>query len=536
MDTNSESLEGLLARELPKGKTFNFSHISTPPYPCAPLYSPPPGRKPERTYCECHFLNISIPITVDGKIQDVLVLAFEVLVYSTKHLTTIFVSKADSTGYLSLLNLPKSQSSPLRSIVTTFLSYLIKCRQRPSIKLVVTLFARAANQYLFPGSVENPNKHVSDDRQLVKWWSRVLDPILEQYKEPQEGLQFNGEKPSEDEPSAQAYLTVPGEDTTTSFLPPHVRTNPTLRKRWKHGHPLLEISSFPAAPPRCLIPHFPDDPKARFLDQLDTELPDATPNSQVTESPSKRGTGQWRSVKSLEQFWEMMAFRQECSSGRLVGFIWIVITPPKSSLPDSEDVAETQSTVSTSFNSQTSFLSRASTPPKDNPPSTPAKRKRKPLCGPIIPRTPRIKKSASTLSESSLPEKTKYYYWPTAGRGAVLLSEKDYKKALDHLLKLDFSTVENAAASTTAWMAYVGSLIGEESAEGRNMVVVGRREVSVNTEAPKEIGEGAARANGVNTVNVLSVKKRKATEEPPAPVPAGVNVLSAGMVRKKPKV
>jgi regulator of Ty1 transposition protein 109 len=76
----------------------------------------------------------------DGK--EVLVLAIEVLIYTTKHLTTIFVSKADSTGYLSLLSLPPSQTSPIRSITTTFLEYLIRHKQKQHVRLVLTLFAR----------------------------------------------------------------------------------------------------------------------------------------------------------------------------------------------------------------------------------------------------------------------------------------------------------------------------------------------------------------------------------------------------------
>jgi len=70
-------------------------------------------------------------------------------------------------------------------------------------------------------------------------------------------------------------------------------------------------------PPRCLIPHFPDDPKSRFLDELDDEM---------SRSQAK-ASGEWKTVKSLDVFWEMMAFRQECSAGRMVGFIWVVFTP-----------------------------------------------------------------------------------------------------------------------------------------------------------------------------------------------------------------
>ncbi|KAK3073345.1 hypothetical protein LTS18_014451, partial [Coniosporium uncinatum] len=334
-------LKELLVDALPRDFAFTFYHISTPPTKCAPLFSPPQGVKSERTYCESHLLNVSITPTNGEKSEKVLVLAIEIFVYTTKRLTTLFVSKADSTGYLSLLSLPRAHASPLRSITSTFVSYLISHRQRPGVRFVVSLFARAQAQYLFPNSVENKRKHVSTDRELVRWWCRVLDPILQEHTPEQ----HNGEDaPNTDEDrqqtTSQAYLIVPGEDSTASFLPPNVRADPILRKRWKHGHPLREIAPYPTASPRCLIPHFPDDPKARFLDELDEELPTST--GQANDSPSKRGTGQWKSVKTLEQFWETMAFRQECSSGRLVGFIWIVLTPPNIMHDNDDDISSQQ--------------------------------------------------------------------------------------------------------------------------------------------------------------------------------------------------
>jgi len=50
-----------------------------------------------------------------------------------------------------------------------------------------------------------------------------------------------------------------------------------------------------------VIPVFPDDPKARFLHDLDDD--DHLP------------------LTTLDKFWAMMEHRQECSSGHLVGFI-----------------------------------------------------------------------------------------------------------------------------------------------------------------------------------------------------------------------
>ncbi len=55
--------------------------------------------------------------------------------------------------------------------------------------------------------------------------------------------------------------------------------------------------------------------ESRFWDELDEE---------AASSADMKKTGNWKSVKSLDMFWEMMAYRQECSSGRMTGFIWLV--------------------------------------------------------------------------------------------------------------------------------------------------------------------------------------------------------------------
>lgn len=56
-----------------------------------------------------------------------------------------------------------------------------------------------------------------------------------------------------------------------------------------------------------VIPIFPDDPKARFLHDLKIDG--------------------LLSTTTVLQFWELMEHRQECSSGRLVGFISMTIAP-----------------------------------------------------------------------------------------------------------------------------------------------------------------------------------------------------------------
>ena len=304
----STTLLQRLASVLPKDIIFKIYHLSTPPTRTSALYSAPPGGRPDRTYCESHFLSASIQTSVQddqSESADVLVFAIEILIYSTAFDSTFFISKADSTGYLHLLNLPKGTSSPLREISATFLRYLAEKRQRENIRSVLSLFARAQDQYLFPGSVEYSGKHVLDDRGLVRWWCRVLNPLIEQCSSNTQSSQWD---------TVKGYLIVPGLDIheTRSYIPRGTKAS------WTIGHPLRDISRHPSdVPPRCLIPHFPDDPKSRYLDELDDEIS----KSRHFES------GQWKSVKSIDQFWDMMAFRQECSAGRLVGFIWIVFTP-----------------------------------------------------------------------------------------------------------------------------------------------------------------------------------------------------------------
>ncbi|OBT84354.1 hypothetical protein VE02_07255 [Pseudogymnoascus sp. 03VT05] len=525
-----KSLEQLLSEALPKETSFKVYHLSTPPTSTSAIYSAPPGKRPNKTYCESHFLSVSINSNgkaTSGSPGEVLVYAIEVLIYSTAHSTTLFVSKADSSGYLHLLDLPKGSPSPLKEISSAFLSYLVERRRRPGIQTIVSLFARAQDQYLFARSIDNKGKHILDDRGLVKWWCRVLNLLLANEKE---GGWHN----------IHGYLTVPGLDTyeTRAFLPPkHAEM-----KTWTVGHPLREIALFPDAPPRCLIPHFPDDPKSRYLDELDDEL----------SGSQGKDNGRWKSVKDLNMFWEMMAFRQECSAGRLVGFIWVVFAPTPPS--EAEDTASSQA-----LTSQASFAS-SFTEPDDSPvksqrlsrqpnrtiealkdenrsPSRTRQRKAKKaptLSGPIVPRKPRVKENNSGHRPSK-PERTPYYIWPADSRGQVVLEEKDYHRFHELLLSLDFANIDLACAATKRW---TGEVLGGSPVEtlGWGTTVVGTRAFEARNLPGRDT---------VTTLNVGLVRKKRragddggvSAEAPPqesvqAPE---VNVLGAGMIRKKPK-
>lgn len=480
-----------------------------------------------------------------------LVYAIEVLIYSTAYNSSFFVSKADSTGYLHHLGLQKGTPSPLRDISATFLQHLVEQHQRPSIRSIISLFARAQDQYLFPGSVEYSGKHVLDDRGLVRWWCRVLDPLI------------GGSDGKSQWDNIKGYLIVPGLDSheTLSFIPK--KTPP--KQHWTVGHPLQEISRHADdVPPRCLIPHYPDDPKARYLDELDDEI----------SKGNDAGSGRWKSVLTIDQFWDMMAFRQECSAGRMVGFIWIVFSPEVQEAAADVHVSDSQIT-STSNDSQswddstllgipnssfsitpsTSFnvssqIQPLSSPIKadydEEPPQasqqsvrsskshTPKLKKKKKLTGVIISRQPRIKTEA-TSTKSELLERseiTPYYIWTPEGRGQVIVDESGYKRVTELLLRLDFANVELATSSSRRWINEVRSNASGSMGQAWGQTVVGTKAVERVSTA------GAA---GVTTLNMgLVRKKRKADPDEAKEVPQNdstpaVNVLGAGMIRKKAK-
>lgn len=524
---------------LPKGHTFGVYHLSTPPTKCDPLCPAPPGERPDKTFCEKHFLAVSIDPSQKQDSQAssldkrsdivthkarVLVFALEIYIFTTAYSTTIFVAKADSTGYLHLLNLPRGSLSPIRTVSTAFLSFLVEHRRRRDIQCVVSLFARSQSQYLFPGSVENGGKHVLDDRGLVRWWCRALNPLVQ--NPPRGDLPEWG--------GVKGYLLVPGLETneTRAYLPRGAQA-----ERWALGHPLELISHYcrerESVPPRCLVPSFPDDPKARFRDELDEE---------AAGSARLKGSGEWKSVGTLEQFWQMMEFRQECSSGRLTGFVWVVFDAEGSSAGGGSSTGASASALSNGAEqagsarpstpppvSAAKSLDTASTPVKlvlspkpgqqgssSSKPttSTGKKKKKKPLTGPIKSRQPHIKKHARSALSDRPPASCAYYHWPTEGRGERVIDEKSYRRVMELLLHLDFAKLELAVGSTRRWVNEVamGSSWGLD--------VTGRQEVLVEE-------KGAA-----GTVNNLAgmVKRKRGEGDGPK-----VNVLGAGLVRKKPK-
>ena len=474
------------------------------------------------------------------------IFAIEILIYTTNHLTTLFVSKADSTGYLHLLKLTKDTPSPLRILSTTFLQYLIEERRRPDRRLVLSLFARAQNQYLFPGSVENSHKHVLDDRGLIKWWCKVVDPILGVYANDEDDRvsKMNGSTTSESELKSHGFLRVPGCDTheMRGFIPRSGHAKG--QRRWSTADPLVELGKLPNLPERCLIPRFPDDPKARFVEQLDDELPDEVTQPSLSQTDdvlsTTKHTGRWRSVQSLEQFWEMMSFRQECSSGRLVGFLWAMFWPANLDRSrNSSDLLQntnkpSQSALPTPLDSQHQESARL--PPQSSLRSSPDPETHS-KTPPMSPSNPSPEPSPAKAEETAiqaLPEETKSYYWPPPSRGEVVLRQEDYEQVANLLLRLDYADEEIAADSTRKWIDDVAQRAGVKN---WGFTVAGEFVPPVMN----EVGNSANPA----VLDAGLIRKRKGhpnnlegSSDEPASVhgtPA-VNLLSTGLIRKKVKV
>lgn len=608
------SLAERLSTVLPDQQTFHLYHLSTPPTKTESLCAAPPGERDDKTYNEKHFLAIAIDINAlqsslcpsqpdhDNECENgssheeksksqVFIMGIEIFIFTTAFNSIFFVSKADSTGYLRLLELPQGTPSPIRAIATAFLDHLLEARRRKNIQSVIALFARSQAQYLFPGSVENNKKHVLDDRSLVRWWCRVLDGVITK-RNSQQQLKTG---------VAKGYLIVPGLDIheMRAFIP----RNPASWENWVLGqHPLKCISHYTReynwVPPRCLIMRFPDDPKARFFDELDDE---------AHSSARTQTTGAWKSVRNLDQFWDMMAFRQECSSGQLTGFIWVVfdnVSPTSiastasAQLQDINHGCIQASTTRAKQQQQQSTTSPkqplASTPPPPNtfkqiagtPVKTPRpshlrasmpssvslsfsrsrnNRKSRRRCGnrnhllrgPIVSRKPRVKTQTNAHLLHSVPAKTRYYDWSNAeGRGTRLVDAKGYEKVMGKLLlRLDFSSLSAATISTARWTREVGlgdldlesnTHEGERpnSYRGWGVAVTGCQKIQVarTTTGPVEarVNENTLVAGiegGANDLNGLVKRKRTETITSATATTTSevVNVLGTGTIRKKQK-
>lgn len=541
----SDRLHDYLAASLDSGTKLRVYHAFTPPVPTVSVFAARPGQPDEPTTCESHFLTVAQshvitsandnPVTTNefepGRAAShVLVLGIEVLIFSTEHTTTIFVSKADSTGFLSRPTATKQGSSSIiKAVISAFLQWLVtrqlssttsgpadvtdqvlaaqskthvsketssqddpgQCGspKRPR-RLVLSLFARSQNQYLFPGSIENTTKHVLDDRQLIKWWCRLLDGLVQKEWHAKTTLddavtiaQIDGAADNAPRSgtanvkvSAHAYVVVPGcdrADTVRSFFPPSAKyPQAGTSATWHNSYPvslLLQQDSHLARAPlpaRCLIPRLPDDPKARYCYDLDA--------AGIDES------GEWKTIRSLQQFWETMEYRQECAAGRLVGFVWLVFGSASPSTSGEVGVHTVTDAVQTTNRSETVAVSH----------------------------------SAEAVGiPNSVPLTT----------GSVTVTNEQYIELSDLLINdTDFAGSDLAIKSTNTWVDKVKELTGLQhfgiDIEGKKadgLIASGAATSHLNTTV--NAGSKHPRDEGTAPVNVLTgvrKKKQKLVEEP----------------------
>lgn len=521
LDRSPLPLSNRLAAAIPSGVDFCCFHVSTKPAPSSALFSPIPSQPEEPTTCESHFLAISTP--EDGDKKQLLIYAVEILIFATSSLTFIFVSKADSSGFSSYLHSPKNAPSVISTVTSTFIDFLLESRLHSS-RVVVSLFARAQNQYLFPGSIDNHGKHVLNDRQLIKWWTRVLDRTLRHH-----------DHDADPNVKATAHLVVPGCDygETKAFFPSSSKLDLATNPKWFNLYPVELLVTDASQPPRFVLPRLPDDPKARFLDDLDNDFT----NDQ----------GQWRSVRSLRDFWEMMSYRQECSAGRLVGFVWIGFTrgqpdgekscqttnlaAPQLTTPDCSQLQD--NTVAEAPHVLEQHVSMAAA--LDSPPSS----------SPI----PNLRRDTHSEQKDDLHEQslvdsaiTKHCSIDRdlgdSTEGQIVIDSDQYEQLMDFLLQTDFTGEDLAASSTRDWINKVLE-ISKASAFGYSirggLVLTDTQQAMAGSDIPVS-----------QTINVLTnIRKKRKVEQAGAESEAAmgrqeslqdtVNALPAALVRKKPK-
>ncbi|KAG8809124.1 hypothetical protein FRC17_003604 [Serendipita sp. 399] len=283
----------------------------------------------------------------------VYVSAVELVLYTLPRTSSaiIYVSKVDSTGQ-------GKRPSPTKALVVALLEHLTSRWFGENVgngedetegngwNIWIHLFARAQNQYLFPASIEFSGKQVLSDVGLVKWWKGVLDQFTDT---------ISISSPAQASFSrVLRYVTVPGLTPleVNQILPK--RPSDPSSSEWVIGNPYSNTSiMFPMdVTPPCsisqLIPYFPDDPKARLIDEIANTTSRASATvideprrkkrklnrEEKTTGADERGTEEHGETSeaaetsldfvqtvSAEEFWERMDGRQECRLSTVAFFV-----------------------------------------------------------------------------------------------------------------------------------------------------------------------------------------------------------------------
>ena len=237
--------------------------------------------------------------------ERLLLCALEAYIYDvpTTSSCLVYISKVDSTGYSpdSTSEASGAESKKRKRLPPTtyfllkaFLSFYHPLPTSKSLHVhrphhhkyaYVQLFARSANQYLFPNSILGDGKKVLGGIKLCKWWKRVFEGIVADVNQPSsEGNDEHKTKlktyltyylPSYEHLEARSLLDIPSTIPTAGTMPQWLYLPP--------GDPALSSLLFPPTSTKTvddaannrkaralamLVPTFEDDPKARFLVEL----------------------------------------------------------------------------------------------------------------------------------------------------------------------------------------------------------------------------------------------------------------------------
>lgn len=241
----------------------------------------------------------------------------------------VYVSKVDTTGLLDA----KGHPSPAATLTTAFIAHALAHPPHGCTSVRIHIFARAQDQYLFPGSISNAGKRRLTDKELCRWWKRILTDAATSL------------------PSPQLFYLLPGFSYAESL--PYVPPTPA-DSSWTYGHPYGRLRPTMAGTVEPytlndLIPAFPDDPKARFLASLtSTPIPPtgeegdyddvharaASNLTATTELTASLALERKRLVAvegGADEFWERIGYRQECMDGHLTAFFVVAIAYPPAS-------------------------------------------------------------------------------------------------------------------------------------------------------------------------------------------------------------
>lgn len=115
----------------------------------------------------------------------------------------------------------------------------------------------------------------------------------------------------------------------------------------------------------------------------------------------------------------------------------------------------------------------------------------------------------------------------------MLLQQQDYDRINEFLLRLDFANQEAAKASSARWVQEVRKISGISNGSNWGERIVGARKAEA---VPVSIDEPTVRSLDVDLLNRKREGQSDTSSIPAVPDKrAGPTLLSAGLLRKKPK-